>query len=56
MKGRYLLKAIFLGVTDLGGMGLLVGLGFEPENKKPPGDTVAGGSASAGRRSPLHKQ
>jgi hypothetical protein len=34
MKGRYLSKAIFFGVTDLGGMGLLVGLGFEPGKQK----------------------
>src|SRR5215510_13961882 len=56
MKGRYLSKAIFLGVTGRGGMFTPCRARFVPENKKPPGDTVAGGSASARLRSPLHKK
>src|SRR5215470_7354069 len=56
MKGRYLSKAIFLGVTGRGGMFTPRQARVVPENKKPPGDTVAGGSASARLRSPLHKK
>src|SRR5215831_5839262 len=56
MKGRYLAKAIFLGVTGRGGMFTPRQARVVPENKKPPGDTVAGGSASARLRSPLHKK
>src|SRR5262249_61499575 len=52
----YFPTALSLGARGRGGIFTPCRARFARKNKNPPGDTVAGGSASARLRSPLHKK